>query len=241
MKFVDPLAAAVLVRRYKRFLADVQLPSSEVITVHCPNTGSMLGCQAPGSRVWISKSDNAKRKYAYSWELVETAPGILVGIHTGRANELIREAIQSGVIESLQGYASLGSEVRYGQENSRVDFCLEQGERPDVFVEVKSVTAIASTADDGKIVAIFPDAVSERASKHVRELMQVVQEGKRAVLCFCVQREDALAVRPAWEIDPHYAALLDQAQKLGVEVIAYKAKVTTEAIQIETPIPVLVR
>ena len=240
MKFSPPLEPGLLVKRYKRFLADVQLDSGELITAHCPNTGSMLGCDAPGSRVWLSHSNNPKRKTAYSWELVEVAPDILVGIHTGRANGLVALAIQTGLIASLQGYGIVRSEVSYGAENSRIDFLLQQGNQPDAYVEVKSVTAICGTDAQQNVMAIFPDAVSARGTKHLRELMQMVRAGKRAVLCFCVQRSDARCVRAAQEIDPLYARTLREAVEAGVEVIAYRASVTPEQLRLVAAVPVVV-
>jgi sugar fermentation stimulation protein A len=234
MRFPDPLVGARLSKRYKRFLADVTLDDGTALTAHCPNTGSMLGCQLPGSRVWLSRSDNPKRKYAYTWELVELDGGVLVGINTGRSNALVREAIESGVIGELGGYDEIRAEVRYGNENSRADFLLSGGDG-DCYVEVKNVTA---AVEDG--VALFPDAVSTRGTKHLRELMGVVREaGKRAVLCFCVQRTDVDEVRPADDIDPDYGRTLREALGAGVEVIAYRAEMRPEAVVLAERIPVV--
>src|SRR5215469_1076980 len=165
MRFEPPFTEARLLRRYKRFLADVELPDGRRETVHCPNTGSMLGCAGPGMRVWLSRSDNPARKYAWTWEQVEALPGLRVGIHTGRTNALVREGVQSGLIRELSGYARLQAEVMAG-EGFRVDFFLSSEGKPDCYLEVKNVTA----AVEGR-VALFPDAVSERASRHLRELM----------------------------------------------------------------------
>jgi sugar fermentation stimulation protein A len=234
MRFPDPLVGARLSKRYKRFLADVTLDDGTALTAHCPNTGSMLGCQLPGSRVWLSRSDNPKRKYAYTWELVELDGGVLVGINTGRSNALVREAIESGVIGELGGYDEIRAEVRYGNENSRADFLLSGGDG-DCYVEVKNVTA---AVEDG--VALFPDAISTRGTKHLRELMGVVREaGKRAVLCFCVQRTDVDEVRPADDIDPDYGRTLREALGAGVEVIAYRAEMRPEAVVLAERIPVV--
>ncbi len=238
MRFPTPLTGARLIKRYKRFLADVTLDDGTALTAHCPNTGSMLGCQAPGSRVWLSRSDNPKRKYAYTWELVEAEGGALVGINTGRSNALVREAIESGVIGELGGYDEIRAEVRYGNERSRADFLLSGGPSggdSDCYVEVKNVTAAVRDS-----VALFPDAVSTRGTKHLRELMGVVREaGQRAVLCFCVQRMDVGEVRPADDIDPDYGRTLREALSAGVEVVAYRADMRPDAVALAERIPVV--
>jgi len=233
MEFKSPLIEATLLRRYKRFLADVRLSDGEVITVHTANTGSMLGCAEPGSRVWLSRSESTTRKYPYSWEISEAA-GVLVGINTALPNALVREAIEAGVIVELQGYRSLRGEVPFGSERSRVDWLLQgHGDQGDCYVEVKNVTAaVAGTA-------IFPDAVSARGAKHLRELMGVVAAGQRGVLCFCVQRGDVTAVRPADEIDSVYGETLRRARQNGVELIAYQAEVSPAGIALRRPLPVL--
>lgn len=234
MKFAAPLFRGTLVRRYKRFLADVDL-GGEIVTAACPNTGSMLGCNVPGSKVWLSTSDSTTRKYRHTWELVEAAPRVLVGINTGLPNRLVTEGIADGVISQLSGYSDLRAEVRYGKENSRIDLLLEGGRRKKrCFVEVKNVTAAVT---DG--VALFPDSVSERGSKHLRELMQMVTEGYRAVMLYCVQRADVGEVRPADNIDPTYGATLRQALAHGVEAYAFRAKVTPREITLEQEIPVV--
>lgn len=229
MEFHDTLQPAVLERRYQRFLADVVLPDGRRITVHCPNTGSMLGCAEPGSRVWLSRSDNPGRKYAYTWELVETLDGVVVGVHTGRANALVREALEKGVITELAGYHRIRNEVRSGAH--RLDFCLEGGEGP-CHVEVKNVTA----AEGG--TALFPDAVSARGTRHLYELMRLVEAGGRAALVFCVQRADVHRVRSADEIDPDYGVALRRARLAGVTVLAYGAEVTTRGVRLDRPLPV---
>jgi sugar fermentation stimulation protein A len=234
VRFPVPLLEARLVKRYKRFLADVTLDDGTALTVHCPNTGSMLGCQTPGSRVWLSRSDNPKRKYAHTWELVELDGGVLVGINTGRSNALVREAIESGVIGELAGYAEIRPEVRYGNENSRVDFLLS-GRQGACYLEVKNVTA---AVDEG--IALFPDAVSVRGTRHLRELIATLGEGgRRAVLCFCVQRADVREVRPADDIDADYGRTLREALAAGVQVIAYRAKLSPEAVALVERIPVV--
>ena len=234
VRFPVPLLGARLVKRYKRFLADVTLDDGTVLTAHCPNTGSMLGCQTPGSRVWLSRSDNPKRKYAHTWELVELDDGALVGINTGRSNALVREAIESAVIDELAGYDEIRPEVRYGNENSRVDFLLT-GDHGACYLEVKNVTA---AVEEG--IALFPDAVSVRGTRHLRELMATLGgAGRRAVLCFCVQRPDVREVRPADDIDPDYGRTLREALGAGVEVIAYRAKLSPEAVVLAERIPVV--
>ncbi|WP_455203184.1 DNA/RNA nuclease SfsA [Kaarinaea lacus] len=238
MRFSAPLYPGVLVRRYKRFLADVVLDSGEDITAHTANTGAMTGCSEPGSRVWLSRSDNIRRKYAYTWELVEV-PGssgkTLVGINTMMANHLVKEAWQQHTITELQQYDFAKAEVRYGKENSRIDLLLEnQTVSPALqcYVEVKNVTL----AKDG--VGYFPDAKSERACKHLRELMYLVEQGSQAVIFFCVPREDVDEVRPADRVDPVYGDTLRQAAQNGVQTLAYKAQVSPEQINLTSAIPV---
>lgn len=234
MEFDSPLIPGILVARYKRFFADVRLENGDVVTAHCPNTGSMLGCKEPGSRVWISPADNPNRKLRYTWEVVEARPEVLVGIHTGRSNALVHEAIADGVVRELAGYADIRREVKFGRENSRIDLLLQGADLPDCYVEVKNVTAAVS---DG--VALFPDAVSERGSKHLRELMHVVASGQRAVIFFCVQRGDVDEVRPADEIDPVYGRTLREAMAAGVEALAYRAEVRPEGIVVSMALPVV--
>ncbi|MBT6275069.1 MAG: DNA/RNA nuclease SfsA [Chromatiales bacterium] len=236
MRFVPPLESATLIRRYKRFLADVERDGEPPFTVHCPNTGAMLGCAEPGSRVWLHKAANPKRKYPYTWELVEVADDTVVGVNTGRANGLVREALEAGVIESLRHYTEIRAEVRFGLERSRVDFVLEADNVLPCYLEVKNVTA---TAAEG--VALFPDAVSERGTKHLRELMALAQAGSaRAVMVYCVQRRDVTEVRPADEIDPMYGRTLRAALAAGVEAYALRGSPSAEHISLDTLLPVVV-
>lgn len=222
-------------RRYKRFLADVELSGGEVITCHCPNTGSLMGCTEPGSRVWLSRSSNPERKYPYTWELVRVGGRVTVGINTGRSNQLVREALERRVITELDGYATIRREVRFGEERSRVDLLLQDHDRmPECYLEVKNVTAAVSGG-----VALFPDAVSARGTRHLRELMRVVESGARAALCFCVQRGDVGEVRPADEIDSEYGRVLREAIASGVEVLAYRARVSPREIRLESGLPVV--
>ncbi len=223
MEFQEPLLPATLIRRYQRFLADVTLPDGRNITVHCPNTGAMLGCAEPGLRVWLSRASNPKRKYAHTWELVETAAGVPVGINTARANALVAEALAAGLFPSLRGYRDLRPEVRAGQ-GWRVDFLLDYGET-QCYLEVKNVTAAVQDRE-----ALFPDAVSTRATRHLRELMAMVTAGQRAALCFCVQRDDVDHVRPFDAVDPVYGRTLREAATQGVELLACSATLTPRAI-----------
>lgn len=216
------LFPAQLIQRYKRFLADVILPSGETITVHCPNTGSMKNCVQPMSPCWYSTSASATRKYPNTLEIVTTPSGDLAGINTSRSNGLVEAAIRAGVISELQAYDNIRREVVYGSEKSRVDFVLERGDEK-CFVEVKNVT-LMETKGQG----LFPDAVSERGTKHLRELMQMVREGHKAVLLFCVQHTGIEWVEPADAIDPLYGKTLREAMASGVEVIAYAAEIEPE-------------
>lgn len=226
MRYPRALVEGRLIRRYKRFLADIQLPQG-VITASCPNTGSMMGCCEPGSRVWLSESDSATRKYRHTWELVEVTDEVLVGINTGLPNALVAEALASGVIAELRGYSSVRREVLFGEERSRVDLLLESEGRAPCYVEVKNVTAAASRG-----VALFPDCVSERGTRHLRELMRLKAHGARPVQLYCVQRGDVNEVRPADDIDAEYGRTLREAIAAGVEVLAYRARVTPKEIRL---------
>ncbi len=226
MQFAVPLVEGLLVQRYQRFLADVSLTDGRVVTAHCPNTGSMLGCKTPGSRVWLSPADNPARKLQWTWELVEVAPGVTVGVHTGRSNSLVREAIEAGRVPELAGYTRIRPEVKYG-EGSRIDLLLQAQGRPDCYVEVKNVTA----AVEGRI-GYFPDAVTTRGAKHLREMSAMVAAGHRAVLVFCVQRTDVDGVRPADHIDPDYGRALRHALAAGVEVLALGARLDPHGIEL---------
>lgn len=236
MKFPQTLVEGRLLRRYKRFLADVKLDNGKCITVHTSNTGAMTGCCTPGSRVWLSRSDNPKRKYPHTWELVEAVPGILCGINTLLSNKLVREAIEAGLIHELNAYDVVRSEVPYGVENSRIDLLLEPGGhdgRASCYVEVKNVTLV----EQG--IARFPDAVSARGTRHLRELIAMVESGQRAVIFFCVQRSDCHQVRPADAIDKVYGQTLRQALAKGVEALAYQAEVKTTGIKLVRSLPVV--
>jgi len=237
VKFGAPLREASLIQRYKRFLADVELPDGSRTTLHCPNTGSMRGCAAPGSRVWYSLSGNPARKYPGTWELVELAQGHLAGINTGLANRLVEEALQCAMIAPLRGYVTVQREVPYGNEGSRIDFLLSgNAHRPDekCYVEVKNVTLGLGNGDGA-----FPDAVTVRGVKHLRELMSMRARGHRAMLVFCVQHTGIDRVRPAFEIDPAYSAMLRLAKEAGVEMSAWRARLSAAEIVLDTELPVI--
>lgn len=230
MRFDPPFKQAVFLRRYKRFLTDVRLANGEELTVHCPNTGSMKNCLVQGSPCWISLSDKPGRKLPGTLEITTTTSGCLAGVNTSRPNHLVREAIENGTIIELQGFDQIRSEMKYGAENSRIDLLLNYPEC-DCYVEVKNVTLEA-----GNGLIIFPDAVTERGAKHLRELMTVVEQGQRAVLFFCVQHTDARRVAPAVEIDPVYTSTLNDAIEAGVEVLAYGCRLSAEEIAIDRKI-----
>lgn len=232
MQFDPPLQSGILIKRYKRFLADVRLADGSEITIHCPNTGSMKNCAEPGSRVWFSDSGNDKRKYRHTWELVQVQDGAIAGINTSRANALVLEALQAGAIGTLAGYPVIRSEVKYGSENSRIDLLLEAEGRPSCFVEVKSVTL-----GEGH-TGFFPDAVTERGRKHLRELITMVEQGQRAVLFFCVQHTGVKVVKPADHIDPAYGKQLREAAESGVEVLAWRWQLSPQGAIVECALPV---
>ena len=247
MKFEKNLQSARLIRRYKRFLADVELDETgaeegeKKMTLHCPNTGSMKNCLFPGEKVWYLDSENPKRKYPCTWELAEIPVMFgneerktLAGLNTGRANKLVEEALQQKRVPLLSGYDSIRREVRYGEENSRVDFLLQQPDMPDCYVEVKSVTLAVG---DG--LGLFPDSVTTRGTKHLRELTNIVEKGGRAVLFFCVQHTGIEQVAPADEIDPVYGEALRNAARAGVEVMAMGASISTEEITLTHELPLL--
>lgn len=232
MKF-DSLVRGVVHERYKRFLADVTLDSGETLTVHCPNTGAMTGCAEPGSVVWLSKSGDPKRKYAYTWELVETAEG-LACIASAKANKVVAEALDHGLIADVADYDLVSKEVKYG-DNSRADFMLESSiEGKKLYLEVKSVTLCTG---DG--LGQFPDAVSIRARKHLATLQNVIDSDVRAMLLYCVFHQGINRVAPALTIDPQYAKALNEAKAAGVEVVAYACDISTQGVVLRSPLPVV--
>ena len=231
MQFTPPLQRATLVQRYKRFLADVITPDGTELTLHCPNTGAMTGCATPGDTVWYSTSENSKRKYPHTWELTQTRTGALICVNTLWANRLTKEAIQNEQLSELSGYSLLKSEVKYGAERSRIDFMLQADSRPDCYIEVKSVTLAEQE------YGYFPDAVTLRGQKHLRELMSVAAEGKRAVIFFAVLHSAITRFSPARHIDAKYAQLLIEAQLKGVEILVYKAELSAEGMTLKEPLP----
>lgn len=231
MKFTAPLTEGILIKRYKRFLADIRLQDGSEITAHCANPGAMLGLKEHGQRVWLSKSNNPKRKLAYSWELTEV-DDTMVGINTAHPNALVEEAIQSGIISELQGYANLKREVKYGK-NSRIDILLSDAAKPDCYVEVKNVHMLRTPR-----LYEFPDSVTARGAKHLDELTDMVTEGHRAVMVYLIQRDDGDRLKFASEIDPNYAAAFSRAHKAGVEALAYVCKLTPEGIEAYRSVPV---
>lgn len=233
MKFDSPLESGRLIRRYKRFLVDVELDSGEVITAHTPNTGAMIGCNSPGAKVWLSHSDNPKRKYAKTLELIESDTGVPVGVHTLRSNRLAEEAILAGFGE-LGVVSSVQREVRYGTQNSRIDLLLGYEDHSRCFVEVKNLTL----AENG--TGYFPDAVTARGTKHLQELMHVVEGGDDAVIFFCVQREDVEQVKAARHIDPVYADALVLAVEAGVKAVACRFEVSASGIVPQTTLDVII-
>jgi sugar fermentation stimulation protein A len=234
MRFSRPLVRATLLKRYKRFLADVTLESGETVTAHCANSGSMMGLARPGSEVWLQPAGNPNRKLAYDWE-IERAPtpdGLAyVGINTARPNGLAEEAILAGLIPSLTGYAQLRREVRYGV-NSRIDILLEKAGAPPCFVEVKNVHLLRKPG-----LAEFPDSVTSRGAKHLEELSAEVRAGNRALMLFVIQmRADRFAI--ASDLDPAYAKAFARALAAGVEAHAISCAVTPEAIVADTLVPI---
>lgn len=234
MEFSPALQHGRLIRRYKRFLADIELATGEVVTIHCPNTGSMLNCMLEGGAVWFTRNDDPKRKLPGTWEIAETPQGRLACVNTARANPLVEEALRAGRIDELAGFTELRREVPYGEERSRIDFRLQFAEGP-AYVEVKSVTL----GFDGTATAAFPDAVTQRGAKHLRELASLRRQGIRAVQLYCVNLSGVEAVRPAHEIDPRYAEALKAAVAEGVEVLAYGVHLDTRQIYIDRRLPVL--
>ena len=232
------LVHARLIKRYKRFLADVRLDNDEIITVHCPNTGSMKNCVEENAEIWLSDSNNPKRKYRYTWEYLRTSRGHHIGVNAGKANQLVQSAIRDDLVEPLAGYDTIRPEVKYGDENSRIDLLLQDSKKQDCYVEVKSVTLLEDPPSSG--IGYFPDAVSERGAKHLRELIKMSQSDARSVLFFCVQHTGIQEVRPADHIDREYGKLLREALASGVEVLAYKVRKSNKGFRLWRDLPVIV-
>jgi sugar fermentation stimulation protein A len=231
VEFEPPLSRGTLLRRYKRFLADVQTDAGEMLTMHCANTGAMSGCAEPGSDVWYSRSSRRNRKYPHTLELVRTHLGHLVGVNTNRANALVAEAMRNGRVAEIPGEI-VRREVQIPDERGRFDFVVRADDGSNTFVEVKSVTMLR----DG--VGAFPDARSERATRHVRALERLCAAGERAVLIFCVQHTGIQCVTTADEIDPIYAVSLRAAYERGVVVAAYRTSINTQGMELGEPLPV---
>lgn len=230
MRFDSPLISGTLVRRYKRFLADVDL-SGQVETVHCPNPGAMTGLDAPGSRVFVSRSANLKRKLPLTLEIV-AADGTLVGINTGLPNRLAEEAIGASMVEELDGYETMRREVRYG-EASRIDLLLSGDNRPDCYLEIKNVHLRRQPG-----LVEFPDCKTSRGARHLAELARQAEAGNRAVMLFVIQRNDGQAFRLARDIDPTYAEAFDLARQAGVEMFARACHVSETQIALADPVPI---
>lgn len=233
MRFPSPLVPARLVRRYKRFLADVVLEADgREVTVHCPNPGAMLGLADPGARVWVEPSTDSRRKLGYGWRLVELADGHLAGIDTAVPNRVVGEALRAGAVPALAGYASVRPEQRYGRA-SRVDFLLSGPGLPDAYVEVKNV----HLRREGDL-AEFPDCVTARGARHLAELADMVAGGARAVMLYIVQRTDCSRLALARDLDPAYGRAFDAARSAGVEAICHATRIDTDGVTLGATLPV---
>ncbi|MEM9332368.1 MAG: DNA/RNA nuclease SfsA [Pseudomonadota bacterium] len=230
MQFDPPLIKTRLIKRYKRFLADVEMPDGSVQTVHCPNPGSMLGLTEPGNIAWISDSKNPKRKLRYTLELLEVG-GVTVGVNTNHPNRLAREAIEAERVPGLAPYETLKTEVKYGK-NSRIDILLENSQSKNTFVEVKNVHFLRASD-----IFEFPDSVTARGAKHLDELADQVRDGNRAVMLYIIQRSDGNRMKLASDLDPKYAQAFKRAHEAGVEAIALRCNVTPLSINAVDPIP----
>ena len=232
MRFQTPLIPGRLIRRYKRFLADVALEDGQEVVAHCPNSGAMLGLADPGLRIWLEPNDDPKKKLKYGWRLAEVGDGHLAGIDTGVPNRVVREALEARAIPGLADYGQVRPEVRYG-ENSRIDFLLSEPGLSDVYVEVKNVH-LRRNGD----LAEFPDCVTARGAKHLGELSAMVAEGHRAVMLYLVQRSDCVRFALARDLDPGYAQAFDRARMAGVEVLCHGTRISQESVDIGPHFPV---
>ena len=230
MRFQTPLVRAVLIRRYKRFLADVRLADGAEVTAHCPNPGSMMGLAQPGLPVWVEPNADPRRKLGFGLRLVEV-DGTLVGVDTGAANRIVGEALAQGDVPGLEAYGTIRPEQRYGAA-SRVDFLLQGEGLPDAYVEVKSVTLSRRPG-----VAEFPDSMTARGTRHLGELSAMAAQGRRAVLLYLVQRADCSRVMLAGDIDHAYAAAFSAALAAGVEVVCMSCDITPEGIRMQGALP----
>lgn len=231
MKFGAPLIPATLIKRYKRFLADVELADGRAVTAHCANPGAMTGLNMPGMRVWLEPNDDPKRKLKFSWKLAEFGGG-LVGIDTSLPNKVVGEALLARAVPELAHYSGVRPEVKYGA-NSRIDFLLTEPGYPDAYVEVKNAHLLRTGT-----WAEFPDSVTKRGAKHLGEMSEMVRAGHRAVTLFLVQRDDCDAFRLAGDIDPAYAAATGAARAAGVETLVYRADITMLGVTLGPRLPV---
>jgi len=238
MKLNPPLLKTTLIKRHKRFLAEVNHPELGEFTAHCPNTGSMKNCWSEGDTAWLLDSENPKRKYRYTWVINETRDGHMICINTHLANQLVTEGIENSVIQELQGYDKLQQEVKYGEENSRIDLLLSGEGKPDCYVEIKTVTLLETDDKFSEGAGFFPDAVTTRGQKHLRELIEMKNQGHRAVLFFLVQHSGIKSVNAAAHIDQKYSELFNQARQAEVEVLAYQTAISTSGIEINKAIKV---
>lgn len=227
---LPPLIKGRLIKRYKRFLADVKLDTGESITAHCPNSGSMKGCAIEGAPVWLSVSDNPKRKYAHTWELIKT-PETYIGINTMVPNRLVKTAIENGLIEELNGFEQVKAEVKTSP-HTRLDLVLENATGPKCYVEIKNCTLVEAG------VAMFPDAVTTRGQKHLEELEHLVSQGHRGVIFYLIQRTDGKVFKPADSIDKAYGEKLRKAVSNGVEIVTRDTRISLDEIQVGQPVPV---
>jgi len=223
------LTSGTLVKRYKRFLADVKLNSGELVTAHCANSGTMKECSVPGRPVYLSFHDNPKRKLKYTWEMIKM-PTSLVGVNTMVPNRLVKKSIEDDLVEPLKGYEKIKTEIKVS-DRSRLDLLLTNQDKENCFVEVKNCTLVK----DG--LASFPDAVTTRGRKHLVELQRLAKEGNRSIIFFLVQRMDAKAFSPADNIDPAYGKELRKAKNSGVEIIVYDVIIDLNRIVLGKKIP----
>lgn len=230
VEFESPLIEAVLIKRYKRFLADVMLDNGELLTVHCPNTGSMTNCAQPGWKVFLSESANKKRKYAHTWEMAINDQGHWIGINTNNANKIVKDALQNRKILELAEYSQVTPEYKVG--DSRIDFFIQGDGMPDCYVEVKSMTLCENS------LGLFPDAVTQRGKKHALQLAELAKSGHKAVLLFCAQHSGISHFNIAGHIDEEYAHAVSEAQKVGVEVICYGCNFSSDFIELAQSIPI---
>lgn len=233
MRFQTPLVPGVLVRRYKRFLADVTLADGQEVIAHCANPGSMMGLADPGLRVWLEPNDDPKKKLNYGWRLVEHENGHFTGVDTAVPNRMLRAAFETREVRGLSDFDTVRAEVPYG-EKSRIDFLLTRHGQPDTYIEVKSVTL---SRQNGQ--AEFPDSVTARGTKHLNELTRMVQQGHRAIMLYLVQRTDCTRMSLASDIDPIYAAAWTAATRAGVETMALDCQITPDAVRLGKPIAMI--